>query len=347
MRNGVPRKQLFSAALLVLIAGSTAGAQDGDKAGGDPSSHQAQFVTVEEGVRLEVLDWGGTGRAIVLLAGSGNSAHVFDEFAPKLTTAGHVYGITRRGFGASSQPESGYDDQRLADDILAVIDRLGISSPILIGHSMAGQEMTTVGRQHSNRLAALVYLDGIGDPGEDPGADPAWLELQKQLPAGFGNSPKPIRGNTRTFPGFREAMLQTQGFTFPEWEFRNTYQTNPDGTRGPYKSTDIPPRIGQRQISKNFTGIRVPVLALFEFPRTTNDYPRAGEYVPANEAERAVIGAFIVATKTIIDRWTAKLLTAVPNAKLVDMSGAGHYLFLTRETDVLGHIRDFVAGLRP
>src|SRR5437899_4830615 len=40
----------------------------------DPSKHDVKFVTVEEGVRLEVLDWGGSGRPVVLLAGSGNSA---------------------------------------------------------------------------------------------------------------------------------------------------------------------------------------------------------------------------------------------------------------------------------
>lgn len=51
----------------------------------DPSNHTVQFVTVENGVRLEVLDWGGSGRAIVLLAGSGNTAHVYDDFAPKLS----------------------------------------------------------------------------------------------------------------------------------------------------------------------------------------------------------------------------------------------------------------------
>src|ERR1017187_4460649 len=34
-----------------------------------PSKHSVQFVTVEDGVRLEVLDWGGTGRPVVLLAG--------------------------------------------------------------------------------------------------------------------------------------------------------------------------------------------------------------------------------------------------------------------------------------
>jgi hypothetical protein len=58
----------------------------------DPSPHSIQFVTVVENVELEVLDWGGSGRALVFLAGLGNTAHVFDEFAPKLTPDYHVYG---------------------------------------------------------------------------------------------------------------------------------------------------------------------------------------------------------------------------------------------------------------
>src|SRR5579862_1751560 len=72
----------------------------------DPSKHTVQFVTVEKGIRLEVLDWGGTGRPVVLLAGSGNTAHIFDDFAPRLSQFCHVYGITRRGFGASTHPDS-------------------------------------------------------------------------------------------------------------------------------------------------------------------------------------------------------------------------------------------------
>src|SRR5207344_2863639 len=67
----------------------------------DPSPHTIRFVAVETDVRLEVLDWGGSGRPVVLLAGGGNTAHVFDEFAPRLTANCHVYGLTRRGFGAS------------------------------------------------------------------------------------------------------------------------------------------------------------------------------------------------------------------------------------------------------
>src|SRR5271156_4468000 len=66
----------------------------------DPSPHITRFISVDKNVSLEVLDWGGSGTPLILLAGGGNTAHVFDDFAPKLRAHNHVYGITRRGFGA-------------------------------------------------------------------------------------------------------------------------------------------------------------------------------------------------------------------------------------------------------
>ncbi len=62
----------------------------------DSSKHEVRFVTVEPGVRLEVLDWGGNGLPVVLLTELGDNAHVLDHFAEKLTHKYHVYGITRR-----------------------------------------------------------------------------------------------------------------------------------------------------------------------------------------------------------------------------------------------------------
>jgi hypothetical protein len=95
----------------------------------DPSKHTVQFVTVEPGVKLEVLDWGGTGRPVVLLTGLGNNAHIFDGFAEKLTGKYHVYGITRRGYGASDTPPvtgDAYSAKRLGDDVVAVLDKLAL-----------------------------------------------------------------------------------------------------------------------------------------------------------------------------------------------------------------------------
>jgi pimeloyl-ACP methyl ester carboxylesterase len=86
---------------------------------------------VDKNVRVEVLDWGGSGRAIILLAGGGNTAHVFDEFAPKLTADFRVYGITRRGFGASGFSATDDPADRLGDDVVAVIDAFKLNRPVL------------------------------------------------------------------------------------------------------------------------------------------------------------------------------------------------------------------------
>ena len=127
----------------------------------DPSPHTASFVTSERDVKLEVLDWGGpsTGRTLVLVPGLGNTAHIFDVLATKLTARYHVIGVTRRGFGDSSAPASGYAADRLGDDVLAVIDALKISKPVLAGHSLGGEELSSIGSRYPERIAGLIYLD--------------------------------------------------------------------------------------------------------------------------------------------------------------------------------------------
>ena len=66
----------------------------------DKSPHKTGFITAN-GVRFHYLDWGGKGDAILLLHGLGNTAHIFDDLAPKFTNQFHVLGLTRRGHGQS------------------------------------------------------------------------------------------------------------------------------------------------------------------------------------------------------------------------------------------------------
>ena len=119
----------------------------------------AQFLTMDDGVKLEVLDWGGSGRPLVLLAGLENTAHVYDGFAPRLTGTYHVYGITRRGHGASGAPEFGYSADRLGDDVLAALEMLKLQGAVLVGNGIAGEELSMVGSRHPERVAGLIYLD--------------------------------------------------------------------------------------------------------------------------------------------------------------------------------------------
>src|ERR1041385_1343424 len=125
----------------------------------DPSLHRVTFVAIRADVHLEVLDWGGHGPAVVFLAGFGDTAHVFDGFAPQFTDRFHVFGITRRGFGASSRPAGGYDSRTLAQDIILVLDSLRLSRAAFVGHSFAGTELSYLGAFYGGRVTQLVYLD--------------------------------------------------------------------------------------------------------------------------------------------------------------------------------------------
>jgi pimeloyl-ACP methyl ester carboxylesterase len=59
----------------------------------------------------------------------------------------------------SSAPPSGYDPDRLADDVLEAIHFLKLNKPILLGHSIAGQELSSIGSRHPDKVAGLIYID--------------------------------------------------------------------------------------------------------------------------------------------------------------------------------------------
>ncbi len=80
---------------------------------------------------MNYLDWGGTGEAIIMLTGFGNDAHIFDEFAPSFTDKFHVIGLTRRGFGETDRPASGYDTATRVEDVRAFMDAQKITRATL------------------------------------------------------------------------------------------------------------------------------------------------------------------------------------------------------------------------
>lgn len=335
-----------AALLLALTTAPHVSGQQPPAAWVDPSPHTARFVTVAPGVHLELLDWGGIGRIVLLLAGSGHTAHVFDEFALKLKDCCHVYGLTRRGYGQSSRPSTGYEDQQLADDVLRAVEAERLEQPVLIGHSMAGGEMTTLARQHSDRLSGLVYLDALGDLEDDPMADPQWVELQRQLPSGLLPQPTCDPIDHSSFAAYRRTSSCARGFAFPEAELRQMFESR-KGAVGPTRwPAWVGQAIGEGQVlRRDYTGIRVPVLAIVNGARSTEEVLAASGYTPPSETERAVIDRFMARSEVVFGRAREKLTRHVPDARLVYLPLAGHYLFLTREAEVLGEIRAFVAGL--
>lgn len=307
----------------------------------DTSAHTVQFVTVAPDVKLEVLDWGGAGRPLILLAGLGFDAHVYDAFAPKLVSAGyHVYGITRRGFGASSKPKpdcENYSADRLGDDVLAVMDALKIEHPVLVGHSIAGEELSSIGTRHPERVAGLIYLDAgypyayydaksvQGDPIVDTAA------LKKEL-NGLAVPATPVQ--------YRAQVAHLLEATLPRMEhdlqeFQKQLQAMPDNAPAP--PMDAQRQIGTAiQMSVNiYGGVKCPVLAIFADPHNMPDDGKD----PAAHAKRVADDK--VRTSAQADAFQA----GNPQARVVRLANADHFVFRSNEAEVLEEMHTFIAQL--
>lgn len=301
----------------------------------DPSKHSVQFVTVEDGVRLEVLDWGGSGRPVVLLAGLGSTAHVFDGFAENLAKSYHVYGITRRGYGASSRPPSGYSEQQRTEDDLRVIDALKLVKPVIAGHSIAGDELSQLGIHHYDKIGGLVYLEALNDATDDY---TEYIALCGKLPKAMQNAPSPSAADLKSFGAYRNWRLSSWQDAVPESELRAEFKENPDGSVGENKTPgNVPAAIMAGREKHDYSQIRVPVLAFVGFPKTPDEQMQKNHVT--DEGERiiveAVYGMYVGMTRHRIDRMNR----AAGGARVVELWGADHFVFLSNPDDVLREMR--------
>ena len=240
----------------------------------DPSPHSVRFVTVDTNVKLEVLEWAGPQagnvRTLVLVPGLGNTAHIFDTIAPKLAAHYHVVGVTRRGFGASSAPSSGYAADRLGDDVLAVIEVLSISRPV------ARRPFAWRRRAELHRLA--IPRQGC-----------------RSRLFGRGLLVRVLRAGTRSCAGAAEAAAAA---------------THGGDLRRHAALHEIPP----------------PILAIYALPHA----PGTGDASLDVKGE-AIAKAFEA---------------ALPNAHVVRLPQANHFVFLSNETDVLREMEAFLGTLK-
>jgi non-heme chloroperoxidase len=285
------------------------------------------FVDVADGVRLEVVDWGGRGRTVVFLSGTGNTAHVFDQFAPRFTDEFRVIGITRRGFGASSRPATGYRVLQLADDLGAALDSLKLDRPILVGHSLAGEEMSVIAARQPNRVGGLVYLDAAYDR-----TQPDVMRLMGQLPP----LPKATKGDLVSRNAFQAFWLRTHGWTYPASEL-DQYD----------RYGDPPPDVEQAIVtsfeSPHYERITAPALAIYALPRSGKEMFAAYDLVDKSAQSR--VDAVWPTWVSFVRSEEQRFRTRVRNGRTLEIPGASHYVFLTNPNETAHAVRGFLEEL--
>ena len=332
----MPRCLQLAGPILLFSLAATLNSQQ-PAAWKDPSPHTIRFISVDKDVRLEVLDWGGSGRPIVLLAGGGDTAHVFDDFAPRLTAHYHVYGITRRGFGASGYSAMEYGADRLGDDVLAVMDALKLSRPVLVGHSIAGQEMSSVASRHPDRVAGLVYLEAAYPYAFDNGKGPSMEEFGEI----HGPQPPPPNGaDLASFSALYNYLERVNGFRFPQAELRQQWESAPDGRV--LKQRDFPGYATLMMGMKKYTDIRVPVLAIFGNPHSQGAWVENNTDPSVQSAARTYSAGLVALT----ERQEKTVESCLPEVQVITLPGANHYVYLSNDADVLRAMNAFLGGLR-
>jgi pimeloyl-ACP methyl ester carboxylesterase len=127
----------------------------------------SRFVEAN-GIRFHVRDR-GTGPAIVLLHGQSETLFAWDAAAELLAARHRVISVDLPGHGLTGpDPQSRYSWAGLAASLDALTTTLGLTHFALAGNSLGGAIALEYALAYPQKLDALILLDSIGAPRDEP-----------------------------------------------------------------------------------------------------------------------------------------------------------------------------------
>lgn len=272
------------------------------------------FCEAKDGTKLFFNDWGAPlSPPVVLISGWPFDADMWEYQASALAANGlRVISYDRRGFGRSDQPWLGYDYSTFASDLAAIIDKLNLQLPSLVGFSMGGGEVVRyISKYGANRVRSAVLISSVvpfmlKTPDHPDGVDAGVFQsmiadLKKDRPAFLASFGKKFFGaHLLTSPVSNETLA---------WAQNACLLASPKATIecvGAFSQTDF---------RRELTSLKLPVMVI---------HGDADAIVPIESTGRIAAAA-------------------IPGAAIKEYAGAPHGLFVT-EKDRLA--RDLLAFLR-
>ncbi|GAB4464452.1 MAG: hypothetical protein OHK0029_34420 [Armatimonadaceae bacterium] len=340
-------------ALFLFLSSVLTGCGGSGNASSALTRAQDAFVTMN-GVRRHYIDHGGKGQTLLLLSGIGDNAHIFDDLAPKLTGEYRVLALTRRGFGQSDQPPTGYDVDSLTDDIRMFLDSVGAIGKVHIaGHSLAGMEMTRFAARFPERVGKLIYLDAAYDyslatGSTEPGQEPE----PPQLPPGVSEDdikalmpPSPTAEDFASLENARK-FIRSQHSVWSnamDRSFRDAVLLLPDGSVAPRTGEEITQGLiaASQQYKPEWNKVTAPALLIVPLPgRVQHMFP----HLPETMSE----GVRMLAEMSLQGDIAAKQMQAemfrqqAANARIAEIADSEHYVFVNHLEETARQMRDFL-----
>jgi pimeloyl-ACP methyl ester carboxylesterase len=154
------------------------------------------------GARIFYQDSGGSGIPVVFLHAATGTSRVWEYQIPAFTAAGYRFiAFDRRGWGRTVVDPAGPQAGTAADDLLGLLDLLGIERVHLVGTAAGGSVVLDFALSYPQRLRSLVFANAIGGV-----EDRDYLELGRRIrPPQFDALPPEVR---ELGPSYRAANAE-------------------------------------------------------------------------------------------------------------------------------------------
>ncbi len=195
---------------------------------------RTEWIPVANSIELAADTWvpaGVAGPTFLLVHGLSSNARLWDGVAEHLVAGGHrVVAVDLRGHGRSSKPDGPYDVPTVADDLAALIARLGIDRPVAAGQSWGGNVVLELAARHPGAVRGIVCVDG------------GWLEPSREFPdwdaCRTALAPPRLAGLPLAEV---EGRIRSSHADWPESGIRGTlanFEVRSDGTVAPWLTFD-------------------------------------------------------------------------------------------------------------
>lgn len=286
------------------------------------------------GVPLHYLDWGGSGETLLMMPGLGDTAFIFGDIAPKLTDRAHVLSLTRRGFGQSEQPQSGYELDSLVSDIATFLDGLGVKKAALAGHSFGGVELTRFAERYPDLVTRLIYFDTAYVP-----IPPSLAEVEGFYMDALAHMPR-----ANSFASWQAKRAYEQRIRHNAWSpaceanLREVCVEKADGSLRPRTPGRVYQAIFADRLKWNLTKVRHPALMIFANNPLEAQIPNLA---PLAEDQLELIREASIETERMRREQIEAFRKNGPHVRIVEMPDTDHRCFIHRQKETMGALDSF------
>ncbi len=164
------------------------------------------------GLRMHIAE-AGSGEPLLLLHGWPQHWWVWRRLIPGLAERYRLICPDLRGFGWSEAPEGGYETDQLADDIVRLLDALGLERVRLIGHDWGGYICFLICLRHPGRIERHISLNTAQPFPQVDGRTLAtlWRFWYQLVIAAPGLGPRLVGGGRQGFMRFLQRWNRSEG----------------------------------------------------------------------------------------------------------------------------------------